>query len=742
MIQNASNVLRAGVSGSCDKIVAVTAVRHLVFVFELLADCESPRHADSDGTHKMAQTAFESVFGERFCGFPVDNHVYVYHYYYMKASTISDDPRDMVKHIQEDPNSLLHPLYVYIVEGAIAAALNVPLTIAMLATPKLRTRREFQVITGLAATDAVFGLAFVISGVSRIHVMRQYCSTAMCEIPLTPRWKCSTLLYVQLITIAFQLQGVLLLAVAVDRLLAVITPIKYLQFNVKYTFVLAAGPYTLVAVATVTNVLIVQNDRTLVSPFCFISFAVYPGFHDYIILLRIFCVISSASIYIVIVAHLNKHLSRVSAWSREQRSLRRSTFTVGLTTVNAVVFLLVPDVIVYFDILDWSQSYSAVLYSLSMANVILNALILVFRHREIIHSFKRFVFVILFRRSPKAKNTVMVLSTNYSLDMNDEDPRTIVKLLFLYIAEGAIAAALNIPLMVATLTNNSLRTRREYQVIIGICFVDAVFGIAFVLTAINRLEIIQENFYTGIPQVPRCVCSTRYYVHLLTIAYQLQGVLTITVATDRFLAVMTPIRYLKFGTQYTVTILAGPYLYVAICTVINAVITLQDDTPVSSFCLTVTAVSPTFYYYMLLLRISCVFISALIYVVIIAHLYKHFARIEKMQASSRESSQFRSIRRSTITIGLSTVNAVLFLLLPDVIKYIGVFDYSRSNVTTLYSLSMTNVVLNAFIFAYRHKEIMENFKHLMCTLLRRRKPDDPQTSNDAGKVLPNRKAFD
>ncbi|EYC38854.1 hypothetical protein Y032_0690g1562 [Ancylostoma ceylanicum] len=700
MIQNASNVLRAGVSGSCDKIVAVT------------------------------------------CGFPVDNHVYVYHYYYMKASTISDDPRDMVKHIQEDPNSLLHPLYVYIVEGAIAAALNVPLTIAMLATPKLRTRREFQVITGLAATDAVFGLAFVISGVSRIHVMRQYCSTAMCEIPLTPRWKCSTLLYVQLITIAFQLQGVLLLAVAVDRLLAVITPIKYLQFNVKYTFVLAAGPYTLVAVATVTNVLIVQNDRTLVSPFCFISFAVYPGFHDYIILLRIFCVISSASIYIVIVAHLNKHLSRVSAWSREQRSLRRSTFTVGLTTVNAVVFLLVPDVIVYFDILDWSQSYSAVLYSLSMANVILNALILVFRHREIIHSFKRFVFVILFRRSPKAKNTVMVLSTNYSLDMNDEDPRTIVKLLFLYIAEGAIAAALNIPLMVATLTNNSLRTRREYQVIIGICFVDAVFGIAFVLTAINRLEIIQENFYTGIPQVPRCVCSTRYYVHLLTIAYQLQGVLTITVATDRFLAVMTPIRYLKFGTQYTVTILAGPYLYVAICTVINAVITLQDDTPVSSFCLTVTAVSPTFYYYMLLLRISCVFISALIYVVIIAHLYKHFARIEKMQASSRESSQFRSIRRSTITIGLSTVNAVLFLLLPDVIKYIGVFDYSRSNVTTLYSLSMTNVVLNAFIFAYRHKEIMENFKHLMCTLLRRRKPDDPQTSNDAGKVLPNRKAFD
>lgn len=32
---------------------------------------------------------------------------------------------------------------------------------------------------------------------------------------------------------------------------------------------------------------------------------------------------------------------------------------------------------------------------------------------------------------------------------------------------------------------------------IGKCFVDAVFGIAFVITAVNRLQIIQEYFYSG-----------------------------------------------------------------------------------------------------------------------------------------------------------------------------------------------------------------------------------------------------
>ncbi|RCN35194.1 hypothetical protein ANCCAN_18949 [Ancylostoma caninum] len=252
-------------------------------------------------------------------------------------------------------------------------------------------------------------------------------------------------------------------------------------------------------------------------------------------------------------------------------------------------------------------------------------------------------------------------------------------------------------------------------------------------------------------------------------AYQLQGVLTLAVATDRLLAVMIPLKYLKFGIQYTVITLIGPYLFVGTCTTINAMITLQDNTPVSSLCFTGDAVSSAFYCYMLLLRIGCVTISALLYVVIAAQLKKHFARIEKTQVASRESSQFGSIRRSTITIGLSTVNAVLFLLLPDIIKYMGIFNYSRSYITTLYSLSMTNVslaksniklqafnyssselslmtsklqvVLNAFIFAYRHKEIMESFKQFICILLRRGRTKDTKTSDIVCRVVPSRRVL-
>lgn len=66
----------------------------------------------------------------------------------------------------------------------------------------------------------------------------------------------------------------------------------------------------------------------------------------------------------------------------------------------------------------------------------------------------------------------------------------------------------------------------------------------------------------------------------------------------------------------------GPYIFVAICTTINTIVALHDSTPVSSLCLTRTAVLPGFYDYILLLRIACVFISAITCVLIVVLLNK------------------------------------------------------------------------------------------------------------------------
>ncbi|KAK6752056.1 hypothetical protein RB195_003466 [Necator americanus] len=214
-----------------------------------------------------------------------------------------------------------------------------------------------------------------------------------------------------------------------------------------------------------------------------------------------------------------------------------------------------------------------------------------------------------------------------------------------------------------------------------------------------------------IHRVPRWTCTMKPHVLLLVVAYQLQGVLPLAVAIDRILAIMIPTKYMRFNFRYTIIVAAGPYVFVAIATIIEILISRQDGTKVSSFCLTVTAVSPGFHDYTLLLRIVCVSISALIYLVLISRLNKH---IEKAQING---VQIGSLRRSTITVGLSTVNAVIFLLIPDIIKYLAIYNDSLTHIIILYSLSMTNVDLNALIFGFRHREIATSMRRFFCTIV-------------------------
>ncbi|KAK6752057.1 hypothetical protein RB195_003466 [Necator americanus] len=88
--------------------------------------------------------------------------------------------------------------------------------------------------------------------------------------------------------------------------------------------------------------------------------------------------------------------------------------------------------------------------------------------------------------------------------------------------------------------------------------------------------------------------------------------------------------------------------------------------------------------------------------------------IEKAQING---VQIGSLRRSTITVGLSTVNAVIFLLIPDIIKYLAIYNDSLTHIIILYSLSMTNVDLNALIFGFRHREIATSMRRFFCTIV-------------------------
>lgn len=262
------------------------------------------------------------------------------------------------------------------------------------------------------------------------------------------------------------------------------------------------------------------------------------------------------------------------------------------------------------------------------------------------------------------------------------------------------------------LSSKKLRGRREFRVLIGICIADAIFGLAFILSAISRIQLMEENEYPESLSIPRRMCSMKFYVQLIAIAFQLQGVLSLAVALDRLFAVLVPITYFKCERKYNLLLGVGPYLCVAIATLTNMFVTLYDNTPVVPFCLTRYAVNPGFYSYILLLRISCIITSAFIYIAIIAKLVQFASKGKAHFTTLGQYTHNSSLRRSTITVGLTTCNAFFFLLVPDVIDITGIFNLALNYSTVLYSLSMTNVILNAGILFFRHREIRDKFTYL------------------------------
>lgn len=58
-------------------------------------------------------------------------------------------------------------IYIYVIEGAILSAFNLPVA-AIILFSVLRKQKEYIIIAGMVTTDFVLGIAFVLAGMFRI----------------------------------------------------------------------------------------------------------------------------------------------------------------------------------------------------------------------------------------------------------------------------------------------------------------------------------------------------------------------------------------------------------------------------------------------------------------------------------------------------------------------------------------------------------------------------------------------
>ncbi|KAK6025674.1 hypothetical protein OSTOST_08420 [Ostertagia ostertagi] len=95
----------------------------------------------------------------------------------------------------------------------------------------------------------------------------------------------------------------------------------------------------------------------------------------------------------------------------------------------------------------------------------------------------------------------------------------------------------------------------------------------------------------------------------------------------------------------------------------------------------------------------------MMYVVVVILLRKRFIKTSRAFVPSMSKMQSNKIMRSNVTMGMTTISAVLLLLIPDVMIYFNWPISDSSGKLFLYLLILNKTLINFLIFFVRHREL-------------------------------------
>ncbi|KAK0405696.1 hypothetical protein QR680_018144 [Steinernema hermaphroditum] len=273
-------------------------------------------------------------------------------------------------------------MVIYVVEGLIVMAANLPVALTIFFLKKFRNSKEFTFIGGLCLADVVYGLCYVCAGISRLHMY----STGEDKL-LRTRVECYWAPWVVLSFAGYQGTAVLTLLVAFDRLIAVFVPVWYVKFSRTKRIVVMCATFLFV-VATIPVAFVFEmkspDGQGLVSAECYFSKSLIAPLWNFVLSFRVFAVLLSVIFYIPIGYRVRKLVN-----DNKKRSVLKNTHlihltaTIALTTTVSLVLIVVPDIFFLFNFGNIGSDYHLVFYLISLNNCVVNLLLYSFRHKEL-----------------------------------------------------------------------------------------------------------------------------------------------------------------------------------------------------------------------------------------------------------------------------------------------------------------------------------------------------------------------
>ncbi|KAK6751709.1 hypothetical protein RB195_003243 [Necator americanus] len=307
---------------------------------------------------------------------------------------------------------------------------------------------------------------------------------------------------------------------------------------------------------------------------------------------------------------------------------------------------------------------------------------------------------------------------------------------YIFCGEGVLILVMDVPFVLVILLFQRFRKRKEFLFIAGVTIGDLIYTVGYMSVSIRR--ILTSGSY--------------------------DGEMTLFTAIDRLIATIHPVWHFKQGFWYPAIMCLSKLINVkkvylgrsmnmendlkeelnrrmrAAWTAFAAVreatdqladqdlrAHLFDSTLLPALCYAaetsgdlVSAMCfdsfyPPFRIPLFIHRWGCIILSALIYIIVSLLLYKKFARnVVKFRGTQPNVQQKKNLINATITMGLSTLNALLFMFIPDVLLFIRI---SKAHLAflILYSLMLNRIMFNFVLFVIRHREFRRIFTSIFCS---------------------------
>ncbi|KAK0405732.1 hypothetical protein QR680_018165 [Steinernema hermaphroditum] len=276
--------------------------------------------------------------------------------------------------------------------------------------------------------------------------------------------------------------------------------------------------------------------------------------------------------------------------------------------------------------------------------------------------------------------------------------------LIFFIVEGVFVLLVNVPTVVVIYWVSRLRRSKDLIVLGGLCCADISHSMGFLTAGIMRINWMDNGLGNEITEQRNCYFYP--YIIMFFVGYQFTGLMTMVVSLDRLFAVTFPIKHVSRQIKHYLFAIGLVLAYCIAGYFVAMPFQLQSTKPVSSMCYTSSGFIQPLWNYLLSFRIVTVGISVAVYIPIALKTRKIMD--SALAVSAAQHSQKQKIARLNLTIGMTSISALLLLFIPDILILFDIAGLARYEVI-FYIIVLNKCVVNVFIYTFRHRELRTAF---------------------------------